>query len=162
MHDDLLILGGGVIGLSTAWVAAQRGARVRVLDSGEPGREASWAGAGIIPPTLSPEPVDPPLEALLRQARAAHPSWSRRLSEATGIDNEYRVCGAWYVARNEADVPELNAWRTAFDEAGYTTLLRDDAKKSPHDLETPAEESRRKRSSLRTKPKFGTHVTCKR
>ena len=47
MHD-VLIIGGGVIGLSLAWDLAKHGRSVHVIDQGEPGREASWAGAGII------------------------------------------------------------------------------------------------------------------
>jgi len=48
MHD-VLIIGGGVIGLSLAWDLAKHGLKVHVIDQGEPGREASWAGAGILP-----------------------------------------------------------------------------------------------------------------
>ena len=48
---DVLIVGGGVIGLSTAYYLATRaGLKVAIHDRGELGQEASWAGAGIIPP----------------------------------------------------------------------------------------------------------------
>ena len=50
MHPDILIIGGGLIGLSLAWELAQRGKRVQVIDRGALAREASWAGAGILPP----------------------------------------------------------------------------------------------------------------
>ena len=49
---DCLIIGGGVVGLSLAWDLARHGKRVHVVDQGQPGREASWAGAGIIPAAL--------------------------------------------------------------------------------------------------------------
>ena len=49
-HYDFLIVGGGVIGLSLAWELAQHDARVCVVDRGPLGKEASWAGAGMIPP----------------------------------------------------------------------------------------------------------------
>ena len=52
---DILILGGGVIGLTTAWHLAGRGARVCLVERGEVGRAASWARAGIIPPALEAE-----------------------------------------------------------------------------------------------------------
>ncbi len=48
--DDALLVGGGIIGLSLAYELAGRGLKVRLLDRAEPGREASWAGAGILPP----------------------------------------------------------------------------------------------------------------
>ena len=39
---DVAVVGGGVIGLSVAWRAAQRGMRVIVLERAEPGGGASW------------------------------------------------------------------------------------------------------------------------
>ena len=47
---DVVIVGGGVIGLSVALALAREGIRPTVLDRRELGREASWAGAGLIPP----------------------------------------------------------------------------------------------------------------
>ena len=47
---DVVIVGGGVIGLSIAFALARRGIRSAVLDSGPLARAASWAGAGIISP----------------------------------------------------------------------------------------------------------------
>jgi glycine oxidase len=47
---DVLIVGGGVIGLTTAYYLARDGVRVTLVDSGEIGRQASWAGAGILTP----------------------------------------------------------------------------------------------------------------
>src|ERR1051326_1983499 len=49
-HPDTLILGGGVIGLSCAYYLAREGVRVTVVDKGDLGQQASWAGAGILPP----------------------------------------------------------------------------------------------------------------
>ncbi len=48
--QDCLIIGGGVIGLSLAYDLAPHGCQVQVIDQAEMGREASWAGAGILPP----------------------------------------------------------------------------------------------------------------
>ncbi|MDP1679330.1 MAG: FAD-dependent oxidoreductase, partial [Candidatus Nitrotoga sp.] len=50
MNSDFLIIGGGVAGLSTAQRLLQQGALVTVLERGEVGREASWAGGGILSP----------------------------------------------------------------------------------------------------------------
>ena len=61
--SDCLIVGGGVIGLSLAYELAGHGLRVRLIDCGQPGREASWAGAGILPPAAA---------SSRRPARAAH------------------------------------------------------------------------------------------
>ena len=88
----MLILGGGVIGLSCAYALAAAGLRVEVVERGDFGREASWAGAGIVPPgnfSCAVTPIDK-----LRAYGATHfPDLSRRLLEETGIDNEFTVCG---------------------------------------------------------------------
>ena len=44
---DVVIVGGGVIGLTTAYFLTRAGLRVSVLDQGPFGQESSWAGAGI-------------------------------------------------------------------------------------------------------------------
>ena len=44
--EEVVIVGGGVIGLSIAYALARDGITSAVLDRRELGREASWAGAG--------------------------------------------------------------------------------------------------------------------
>jgi glycine oxidase len=47
---QVLIIGGGVVGLSLAYELACHNVGCQVLDRADLGREASWAGAGILPP----------------------------------------------------------------------------------------------------------------
>jgi putative addiction module component (TIGR02574 family) len=47
-HADILII-GGVIGLSAAWFLSREGASVLLVEQGDVGRQASWAGAGNSP-----------------------------------------------------------------------------------------------------------------
>src|SRR5262249_21645049 len=49
-HPDVMILGGGVIGLSTAYYLAREGVAVEIVDRIDFGQESSWAGAGILSP----------------------------------------------------------------------------------------------------------------
>jgi glycine oxidase len=98
MHD-CLVIGGGVIGLSLAYELARNGQRVRVVDRLQPGREASWAAAGILPPPSDAADADP-LERLTALSLRLHPDWAARLREETGIDNGFRRCGALYLADN--------------------------------------------------------------
>jgi glycine oxidase len=103
---DVAIVGAGAIGLSLAWELAQRGKRVTLLDAGEPGKETSWAGAGILPPCLAPESRDP-LTALHRLSMELHPVWAERLHAETGIDVGFRKCGGVYLAFDRGEAAAL-------------------------------------------------------
>ncbi|HYV37143.1 MAG TPA: glycine oxidase ThiO [Gemmataceae bacterium] len=89
---DIAIIGGGIIGLTTAYYLAREGCRVLVLDKGDLGHEASWAGAGIIP-ACDPATAKTPLDQLRAFSCQQFPSLSQELLECTGIDNGYRRCG---------------------------------------------------------------------
>lgn len=106
--SDVLIVGGGVIGLSLAYELAGQGASVRVIDAAQPGREASWAGAGILPP--APATSDDPLAQLTALSNKLHRQWSQSLLAATGINNEYRRCGAVYLERDAETAARLNTF----------------------------------------------------
>ncbi|QVL34423.1 FAD-binding oxidoreductase [Telmatocola sphagniphila] len=89
---DVVILGGGVIGLTTAYHLALEGLQVTVLDKSDLGREASWAGAGILAPgNLSK--AHRPLDLLRAFSRNRIESFSLQLKESSGIWNGFRKCG---------------------------------------------------------------------
>jgi glycine oxidase len=88
---DAAIVGGGVIGCSIAWRLAQAGLSVTLVERGACGREASWAGAGIIDEGSFAR-TDP--LARLRQASfACYEAFVGELRETTGIDPEFVRCG---------------------------------------------------------------------
>lgn len=93
-HPDVLIIGGGVVGLTTAYFLARDGATVGLLDRSGPGTEASWAGAGIIPPG-NPDRAVTPYDRLRAESSQAFPGFSAELRERTGIDNGFRPCGGF-------------------------------------------------------------------
>src|SRR4051812_7548603 len=77
---DVIVIGGGVIGLTLAYELARRNRDVAVYDQGALGQESSWAGAGIIAPGNPALATTP--EARLRAASAAlWPTISRQLLE---------------------------------------------------------------------------------
>ena len=79
-HPDVLIIGGGVIGLTTAYFLAKEGRRVEVLDKSDFGQEASWAGAGIIPPG-NPERAASAHDRLRADSSRLFPGFSSELRE---------------------------------------------------------------------------------
>ncbi|MBI2827003.1 MAG: glycine oxidase ThiO [Planctomycetia bacterium] len=119
--DDCLIVGGGVIGLSLAYELAGQGCAVHVLERGLPGREASWAGAGILPPGSITAPVTPD-EKLARLCHDLHPQWAARLREETGIDNGYWRCGGIYLARTVAAAQGIRQQARYWKERGITVI----------------------------------------
>jgi glycine oxidase len=115
--NDILIIGGGVVGLSLAWELAGHGLRVHVVERGEPGREASWAGAGILPAARR-EPGGTLYAQLSAFSRRLHAEWAQRLREETGIDTGFRVCGELHVARTPADGERVEQEAKQWEEEG--------------------------------------------
>ncbi|AGA29355.1 glycine oxidase ThiO [Singulisphaera acidiphila DSM 18658] len=109
LQHDVVIVGGGVIGLSVAYALSREGIRATLLDRREFGREASWAGAGMLPP-CSERPPAQPFELLRSWSARLYPKWSDALREETGIDNGFRRTGGVDVAWTE---DEENALRTS-------------------------------------------------
>jgi glycine oxidase len=91
-HPDVAVIGGGIIGLTCAYFLARAGLAVEVFDRGDLGKEASWAGAGIIPPG-NPAGAATPIDVLRAIGSERFPAFSAELRELTGIDNGYLRCG---------------------------------------------------------------------
>jgi len=101
---DVIVVGGGVIGLTTAYFLAKEGASVLLCDQGKVGMESSWAGAGIIPPS-NPDHAQLPLDRLRALSSANFPALSKELQERTGIDNGYVRCGGLEFGIEHAAMP---------------------------------------------------------
>jgi glycine oxidase len=114
MTGGVVIVGGGVVGLSAAYALAREGVLATVLDRGPLGREASWAGAGILSPAATIATGDPDV-ALRSLSARLHAEWAGTLRDETGLDNGYRPCGGLDVALDGRDEAELAAcvpaWR---------------------------------------------------
>lgn len=115
--DDVLIIGGGVIGLSLAFDLVQHGLRVRVVDRQAPGQESSWAGAGILSPAVL-RAKDPSIKQLAGLSYELHVHWAAQLKSKTGINNGFRCCHALYLARDAATYEALVSLGTAWREQG--------------------------------------------
>lgn len=88
---DCIIVGGGIVGLTIARKLSRDGRRVMLIDRAECGREASWAGAGILSP-CNPHREDP-LSHLQDRSLDLYADLCPALHDETGIDPEYDPCG---------------------------------------------------------------------
>ena len=88
---DILIIGGGAIGLATAIALTLRGATVTVLNRNFQ-EAAVHAAAGMLAPQAEGIPAGPMLDLCLR-SRALYPEWTQKLELLTGMDTGYWPCG---------------------------------------------------------------------
>lgn len=93
LNSDFIVIGAGIIGLTTAHELRSRGASVVILEQGEVGREASWAGGGILA-TLPPWEYGQTLNQLAAFSARMYPRLVSELIRETGIDPEYETSGA--------------------------------------------------------------------
>ncbi len=105
--SDVLIIGGGVIGLAIAWRAAQRGLRVTVADP-EPGRGASHAAAGMLTPVSEAAYAERALFTLGQQSLQRYPAFVAELTAATGEPTGFRDDGTLQVAYDHDDLAVLD------------------------------------------------------
>lgn len=108
-HPDVAVVGGGVIGLTAAYALAREGVAVTVLDRGPLGAEASWAGAGIIPPG-NPNRAATPIDLLRALGSVGMYGLAEELRERTGVDTGYRICGGIEFL-HAADRGVLDVWK---------------------------------------------------
>ena len=136
---DVIVVGGGLIGLSIAFELAQRGATVRVYDRGEPGRGASWAGAGMLAPYA--ERIDD--EAMLefcRDSLERYPAFVERVGAAGGVRVDAVLDGIVEAAFDTDRLATLESFARELAARGVASDLLD------------------RRAALMAEPALGKHV----
>lgn len=88
---DVIIIGAGVIGLSLAWRLRKSGLRVLLIDRTEPGREASYAAAGMI--AVCDPHNDPAMQPLAEMSAALYPEFVHELEDESGLQVDLRDAG---------------------------------------------------------------------
>ena len=99
---DAVVVGGGVIGLACAWRAAQRGARVAVLERGEPPAGATRVAAGMLAPVGELTFGEPELLELTLAAARALPGVRRRARGGERGRDRLRAAAARCTSRSTA------------------------------------------------------------
>src|SRR4030095_12865440 len=117
MARDVIVIGGGVIGCSIAWRLAQIGLKVTVIERGRVGCEASRAAAGMLSPQGGAENGGPFFDLCLG-SRAMYREFGQELTEASGIDIEYKDEGTLFVVVDGENPEEQTRWATWQLEAG--------------------------------------------
>jgi glycine oxidase len=104
---DVIIIGGGIIGLTIARALAQRGlSKVLLIERGNLGAEASYAAGGMLAPQAEANEKSAFFD-LTCQSRDLYPALASSLLDETGIDIELDRTGTLYLAFTEKDEVEL-------------------------------------------------------
>ncbi|MCU0091582.1 glycine oxidase ThiO [Pseudomonas koreensis] len=106
-QQQVVIVGGGVIGLLTAYNLASEVGSVVLLDRSNVGQESSWAGGGIVSP-LYPWRYSPAVTALAHWSQDFYPQLGERLFADTGVDPEVHTTGLYWLDLD--DEAEALAW----------------------------------------------------
>lgn len=105
--SDVIIIGGGVIGLTLARALRHRGVReVMLIERCRPGAEASWAAGGILAPQVEADHADD-FFRLACASRDLYPAFAASIQEETGIDVEFDRSGTLCVGFTPEDQAEL-------------------------------------------------------
>ena len=104
---EVVIIGGGVIGLSIARALSLRGvSEVMLIERASLGAEASYAAGGILAPQAEADRADDFFRLACR-SRGMYPAFAAALHDETGTDIELDTTGTLYVALTEHDQAEI-------------------------------------------------------
>jgi len=115
-----VIIGGGVIGLSVAWRAAQRGISVTLADPA-PGRGASYAAAGMLTPAAEAAYAEKELFTLGLESLRRYPGFVAELTARTGEQTGFRQTGTLQVGYDADDLAVLHEAQALQESLGVAT-----------------------------------------
>lgn len=96
---DVIVVGGGIIGLSLSIALRKRGAKVLVVDRGQPGREASHAAGGMLADFILETPEA--LQSLATASAKMYPEFVHQLEDESGIEVDLRDAGTLFFPSTE-------------------------------------------------------------
>jgi len=108
---DVVIVGAGLIGMLTAHELVSAGMQVRVLERGQPARESSWAGGGILSP-LYPWRYPDAVSELARWSQRYYPDLCQQCEDTSGIDPQWTRSGL--LITDMDSVTQMQQWAARF------------------------------------------------
>ena len=112
--NDVVVVGGGVVGTAVAYFASARGLSCTVLDKGRVGSGASHAASGV----LSSSPGNGAYARLGQRSRKLYHKLAPVIREESGVDIEFAQCGELILAFDEEDVIGLQGLTHQFTALG--------------------------------------------
>ncbi len=107
MNSHILIIGGGVIGLSIARELHKKGvSQITIIERREIGKEASYAAAGMLAPHAETDKIDD-FYFFCDESNKLYPNFAAELFDETDVDIELDKNGTLYLAFTEKDVIEI-------------------------------------------------------
>ncbi len=124
--SDVVIIGGGIVGLACAYECAKAGASVTLLEYGKTGMQATNAAAGMLAPLVEAHEPGPMFD-IGAQALAEFPALVAALESQAGFDIELQLDGILKVAFTNDQLHELRERRSRLASAGHQLELLDAA-----------------------------------
>ncbi len=129
--SDLLVIGGGILGLATACEVLARGLTVTIFEE-DPKRSATWASAGMISP-YAEHAAPGALQDMMRAARAAYPAFLQRVEEHSGMRVELAFPGTLIPSLQSGRRAELEALTAKFIDLGARARYLDPAETAAYE-----------------------------
>jgi glycine oxidase len=101
--SQIMVIGGGIIGLAAALELAKRGKKVVIVEKGSFGGQATGAAAGMLAPysEIGEDPDD--FFTMCHKSLQLYPEWQKEVKEISGASFEYNRSGSLHVVFHEAD-----------------------------------------------------------
>ncbi|MCA9739823.1 MAG: glycine oxidase ThiO [Gemmatimonadetes bacterium] len=122
---DLVVVGGGIVGLAVARALANEGLTVTLVERDRPGAESSWAAAGMLIPLGESE--EGPFRELVLASHRAWPLWARELEADAERSVDFRASGRMVLALDEPRAEALREGVRALARSGHAVEWLDAA-----------------------------------
>jgi len=110
--SSVIIAGAGIIGMLSAYLMAENGLEITLIEQNYAGKESSWAGGGILSP-LYPWRYPDAVTALAKWGQSRYPALLADIHQQSGIDPEHQVSGLLYLDI-EDELTTAQQWMDTF------------------------------------------------